>query len=594
MLKEEGAVSIIRKLKQNKDHFSGAMFRRMLVPSLLSSVGLAFSDMMDAIVVGRSMGDVGLAAIGMILPYYMIINVCMHGFGVGGSVHYAHLLSEGREKEAVSSFQKVMQSAVILSVLIGGTVFLFPSYFLRLLGISTGNSEVYRAALEYIRVISLGTPLFFLSYILNYYLLNDDNANIASLGFFVGNAADIILNIVFVMILKQGTKGAALATIIGLVISLLCYLPGLCAKDHRLKIGRRLHQIRFQEMFHIFRTGFSTSVQYLYQMIFLLISNHILLLHMGKEGVAVFDMLQNASYLILYLYSGAARAMQPLTSTFYGEKNTMAAKKVRKLALISGTAAGLAVIVLLVSFPEMFCRIFGLEGTLVLQIGSYALRIYCMSAGFAGISIILESYYQSVSEEISAFVIAVLRGALILLPLSLILGILDPGLFWYIFPVTEVISLLIFFLWRHFFYQKNNAPDPGRICSFTIRSRTDDIGELVKEIGAFCEKHSADSRQKYFLIMSVEEISSAIIQGGFAKIKDGLIQITLLSLEDGEFELHIRDNAASFNPFSLEMRKASRLDDVDMDAMGMHVIKKQAHYYFYRKYQGFNSLIVRI
>lgn len=581
-------------MKQNKDHFTGAMFWRMLVPSLLSSLGLAFSDMMDAIVVGRSMGDVGLAAIGMILPYYMVINVCMHGFGVGGSVHYAHLLSEGREKEAVSGFQKVMQSAVILSVLIGGAVFLFPSYFLCLLGISAGHSELYRAALEYIRVISLGTPLFFLNYILNYYLLNDDNAKIASLGFFVGNAADIILNIVFVMLLKQGTKGAALATIIGLVISLLCYLPRLSAKDHRLKLGRKLQKIRFHEMFHIFRTGFSTSVQYLYQMLFLLIANHILMLHMGKEGVAVFDMLQNASYLILYLYNGAAKALQPLTSTFYGEKNTMAAKKVRKLALISGTAAGLAVIVLLVSFPKIFCRIFGLEGTPVLQIGSHALRIYCMSAGFAGISIILESYYQSVSEEICAFVIAILRGALILLPLSLLFGILAPGLFWYIFPVTEAVSLLIFFLWYHFFYQTNNAQDPKRICSFTIHSSTDDIGELVKEIEAFCEKYSADQRQKYFLIMAVEEISSAIIQGGFAKIKDGLIQITLLSLENGELELHIRDNAASFNPFSLEMKKALRPEDVDVDAVGMHVIKKQAHYYYYRKYQGFNSLIVRI
>lgn len=581
-------------MNHSEDHFTNVMFRRMLFPSLFSSMGLAFSDMMDAIVVGRSMGDVGLAAIGMILPYYMIINVCMHGLGIGGSVHYARLLSEGREEEAVFSFQGVIQTAVILSVFIGGTVFLFPSCFLRLLGISAGNGGVYGAALDYIRVIALGTPLFFLSYILNDYLLNDDNAKIAGIGFLVGNVVDIVLNVVFVTILQQGTKGAAMATVIGLVVSLLCYLPGLRSRSHSLKLNGKWEKICFHGIIHIFRIGFSTFVQYLYQMIFLLTANRLLMLRMGKEGVAVFDMLQNASYLILYLYTGAAKAMQPLSSTFYGERNDRAAKEVRKLAMIAGSAAGLTAIALLVSFPEKFCLIFGLEETNVRQIGAYALRIYCMGAGFAGISTILESYYQSVSEEICAFVIAILRGAIILLPLSLFLGMYAPGRFWYLFPAAEALSLAVFFIWRHFFYRAGQTTAPEKICSLTIRGCTDDIGKLIEKMEAFCELQSADRRQKYFIIMSVEEISNAIIQGGFAKIKDGLIQITLIALENGKFELHIRDNASSFNPFSLEMRKATQPDDVDLDAVGMYVIKQQADYYFYREYQGFNSLIVRI
>lgn len=581
-------------MKQNKEHFTESMFRRMLLPSLLSSAGLAISDMMEAVVVGRSMGDVGLAAIGMILPYYMIINVCMQGLGVGGSVRYARLLSEGREEEARFGFQGVVQSAVVTGVFIGGTVSLFPSHFLRLLGLSAEDGGIYRAALDYIRVIAPGTPLFFLSYILNYYLINDDNVKLASAGVFAGNAVDITLNIIFVSILKQGTKGAALATVIGLVVSLLCYLPGLHSKKHTLRLDRKIYKIRLRKLYEIFRTGFTTSVQYLYQLIFLLTANRILMRSMGREGVAVFDMLQNASYLILYLFNGAALAMQPLASTFYGEKDYPAVKKVRKLAIISGIAASLPIIVLLVSFPKSFCDFFGLEGTSIRLMGCHALRIYCMGVCFAGIGMILESYYQSVSEEVCAFVIALLRGALILLPLSLIFTMFPPEKFWYLFPFTEAISLAVFFLWRYFFYRSNHAFDPARLCSLTIRSRTDDIGELLKEIETFCEKHSADRRQKYFIIMSIEEICSAIIQGGFARIMDGFIRITLLSLENGEFELHIRDNASSFNPFSLEMRKALQPEDVDINAVGMHVIKKQSRYYFYREYQGFNSLIVRI
>ncbi len=53
-----------------------------------------------------------------------------------------------------------------------------------------------------------------------------------------------------------------------------------------------------------FKDGCSSSVQYLYQLIFLLLCNNILIRAGNEASVAVFDMLQNASYLILYLYEG--------------------------------------------------------------------------------------------------------------------------------------------------------------------------------------------------------------------------------------------------------------------------------------------------
>lgn len=91
-----------------QDIFAGKMFRRLFVPSLCASVGLAFSDMADALVVGWSMGETGLAAIGVTLPLFMVINLFMHGFGIGGSVRYAQLLGAGKREEAASSFIQVL------------------------------------------------------------------------------------------------------------------------------------------------------------------------------------------------------------------------------------------------------------------------------------------------------------------------------------------------------------------------------------------------------------------------------------------------------------------------------------------------------
>lgn len=70
------------------DRFTGPMYRRLWAPAMLSSLGWALSDMADAVVVGQRLGTVGLAAISLILPVYMVNCMVAHGFGLGGSVRY--------------------------------------------------------------------------------------------------------------------------------------------------------------------------------------------------------------------------------------------------------------------------------------------------------------------------------------------------------------------------------------------------------------------------------------------------------------------------------------------------------------------------
>lgn len=72
-------------LHQNirQDRFTGPMYRRLWAPAMVSSLGWALSDMADAVVVGQRLGTVGLAAIGLILPVYMVNCMMAHGLGLG-------------------------------------------------------------------------------------------------------------------------------------------------------------------------------------------------------------------------------------------------------------------------------------------------------------------------------------------------------------------------------------------------------------------------------------------------------------------------------------------------------------------------------
>ena len=577
--------------QREKDRFTEKIFFRLWIPAMISSLGLAFGDMADAVVVGQRMGATGLAAISLSLPVYMVMNVFLHSLGLGGSSRYSRLLGEGRKEEAIACFNRILQTGLLLGLLLSaaGSCFLEP--LLQLLGTGPEDGELFWATREYVRIIVWGIPLFFAAYILNYFLRNDNQQKLAAAGFTTANLCDIGMNILFVLVWDMGAAGAALSTVLGQLIAICCYLPGLARGRGFLRPA--LCPPDFGEIWECFHNGFSVGVQYICQLLFLLLVNRVLLASQGAAGVAVFDLIQNVSYLILYLYDGTAKAMQPLISTYCGEQNEPGRKRTMRLGFSWGALAGGAVILLMLLFPQLFCRFFGLVEPSVQAIAVWALRIYGFGAFFAGLSVLLEGGLQAQGADRDAFLLTVLRGTAVLLPCTLVFSLLPIRWFWFLFPATELLSLVIFLVWRARFGTRF-ASDRNRVFTRTILNRNEDLGALLKATEDFCERWQADARQTYFVIMAVEEVCLAIMQKGFSQDGVGYIQVTLISRAEGEFELHIRDTAKRFNPFSLDTGKAGDQEAFDPDNLGMLVIREKAKSFFYRQYQGFNTLIIRI
>lgn len=580
-------------MSKHQDKFTGAIFRRLWTPAMLSSLGWALSDMADAVVVGQKMGAVGLAAIGLILPIYMINCMLAHGLGLGGSVKYSRLLGQGKKKDALENFAGVFLLSLLLSTTtaILGTIFIEP--LLSVLGTTKADGALFEATRDYLQILVLSTPLFYLSNVMNYYLRNDGSQKLAGVGSVVGNLCDITLNILLVLVFGLGTRGAALSTTLGQIITISIYLPGFVSKKHILKFTLPAKKWMSQA-FNSLYFGLATSVQYLYQMIFFLVCNNILMRLGGEHGVAVFDVLQNTSYLILYLFEGVGRAMQPILSTYQGEHNYTGKRTVAKYGFVWGILVGGSLITFVEIFPAGMCYLYGIAGTKVQLLCELALRIFGISSLFAGINILICNYYQACENEKASFWLETLRGAILLLPLTFVCSLFGLNLFWLLFPITEIGSLVIFLLLSSNGRYRTQELDKERIFQKTIYSTYTDVMDVCYAMEAFCEKWEADMKQQNIVTMAIEEIGMTILQHGFGGKKDGYIQITVIVEENGDFELHMRDNATTFDPFSLQTKKATKDEDFDMDSMGVLIIKKQAKEFSYRRYQGFNSLVIKI
>lgn len=574
----------------NKDKFTGKIFIKLWLPALISSFGLAFADMADAIVVGRKIGADGLAAISICLPIYMVINVFMHSIGLGGSARFSKLLGEGKKREAEEVFSKTITAAALLGILLAasGNIFIIP--VMKLLGAGEVGTGVFNNSLCYGRIIISAIPLFFIAYILNYYLRNDNNQKLAATGFTTANICDIVMNILFVLVFDMGAGGAALSTAIGQLIAIVIYAVGLLRKNHNLRL--RLCKAYIKTTLTCFKSGFSVSVQYIFQFAFLIIANNILMRMSGTAGVAVFDVVQNVSYLIMYLYGSAAQAMQPLVSTYCGERNVQGRRRTFGLGCVCGSMAGGAAILFVILFPQLMCALFGLDAEITASVGIMALRIYAIGAIFGGLGTVTESYCQSCGMDKSAFMLAALRGAVILIPCMAVFSFVSINWFWLLFPCTEILSLAAFLIYKRFV--NDTLPNSTeRIYSKTIENKSEDLTALAAETEEFCISEGANASQVYFVTMAVEEICLAIMKNAFTD-SGGYIQLTVIAKENKEFELHIRDSAVKFNPFSLDTQKANTEGEYNIDAMGMLVIKNKAKSFFYRQYQGYNTLVLTI
>ena len=575
-----------------KDYFVSKMFHKMLIPSVISSVGYAFSDMADALVVGQRMGETGLAAISLCLPIYMLMNVIMYALGMGGAVRFSALLGVGNEKEAKNCFNNIFKVSLLSGVVFALLANLFAPQILAALGAGKEGTALYSACETYMRVISAGAPLLILNIVFSFFLRNDNNEVIAARGFIIGNITDLSLNIILVLIFNLGTAGAAASTVIGSAVAIACYMPAIVGKKRNV-IGISRTELDFRQTSSCFCVGFSTSVQHLFQLVFLLVVNRVMLTLGGEVYVAVFDVVYNISFLLVYLCEGTSEAAQPLVSTFAGERSEEDCRQVKRLSvagsvLLSGTAA-----VLICAFAGYIARVFGISEE-ALPTAAYAMRIYCTGTVFIALNIILSRYCQSREDGKSAFVGVLLKNLLVAVPCVIYFSALGSKWIWLAFPVSEAVSFTFFLLYYSIAQKKKTQFDESRICRITLSGNDAEISALLDSCEEFCEEWSANPSQKYYVTLVIEEIVASIVRNALGHSSDGKIRVTLIAESNGDFTLHILDNAIEYNPLSRRVRGKTNRTDFDIDEVSVLLIKKKTKKYLYRQFTGFNSLTVRI
>ncbi|MGI6114286.1 MAG: MATE family efflux transporter [Mahellales bacterium] len=400
--------------------------------NVLGMIGISCYILADTFFVARGIGPDGLAALNLAIPIYGFIYGVGLMIGMGGATRYSISKSN-------TIFTQSLYFVIMLSSAFFAAGLLLPDKLAYLLG---SDMVTHQMTSTYLQVILCLSPAFMLNNLMICFVRNDGNPGLSMIAMLLGSFSNIILDYVFIFIFGMGMFGAAIATGIAPIISLTVLSAHMVKKKNSFHIEKGKPVL--EAFYDISSLGVYSLVAELSSGIVMIIFNNIILRLAGNLGVAAYGIIANIAIVILSIFTGISQGMQPIISNSYGIANHDNIRKVMKYGTIVSIVFAILIYFISFIFAEPIVAAFNKEQDLRLsQMAIDGLRIYFTAFIFTGINILLATYFGSVDKPKNAFIISILRGFIVIIPLTFILSaLLGMTGVWIAMPFTELIVTL--------------------------------------------------------------------------------------------------------------------------------------------------------
>lgn len=413
-------------------------FFRYIIPSVLSFALSGVYAIVDGFFVGNSLGDIGLSAVNIAYPIVAFIQAVGTGLGMGGAIYYSIYRAEKKEHEArmftAGALWLMLASSVILTVL----VLLCCNPLLQLLG-ATGNMLAF--AEEYIVIITVGTALQIFGTGLVPFIRNLGGSFYAMIAMIAGFITNIILDYLFVWVWGQGVAGAAIATVIGQGVTMLIALAYILRKKQfTLKIPISKAGTVSASILKIGGAPFGLAMS---PNISLIIINRFSASYGGKPAIATYACIGYMICIIYLVFQGVGDGSQPLISQYYGERDFMRLKSIRRLAYSFTMLLAIIGCIVMYLTRGSLGLLFGTSNEVSTEVAKI-IPIFLVSVPFVAIvRVTTASFYASEKHALS-YVLTFIEPIL-MLTLMLILPPLFGGqiMIWWSTVIARILSAIL-------------------------------------------------------------------------------------------------------------------------------------------------------
>jgi putative MATE family efflux protein len=428
----------------------GKLILKFSIPCILSLLISALYNIVDQIFIGNSdVGSIGNTATTIVFPLTTIALAFGLLLGDGAAAYMSICLGRGEKEKLNKAVGTSILTSFIISMLflIIGLTCLDP--ILECFGAKT--AEALEKAHEYGFIIVIGFPFYIMMNTLNSIIRADNAPKIAMISMVSGAVINVVLDYVLIMVVKKGLFGAALATILGQVISfVISAIYMFFTKTFKLNIKDFIPD--FRALGEVCKLGFSSFLTQIAIVIVSVVSMNMLATYgvNSKYGVndpqAIVGVVMKVFSIVVNIVVGIAAGAQPVIGYNYGAEQYNRVKKGFTIVLISTICVGLIATLLFQTIPTQIVGLFGANTSnkeLYFEFGEKTVRIYLMLITFTCVQKVSSIFLQSISSPIKATALSLIRDIIAFVPLTICLpiGMGIEGVLWAA-PISDAISIV--------------------------------------------------------------------------------------------------------------------------------------------------------
>ncbi len=408
-------------------------FARYVSQGVLGMIGLSCYILADTYFISQGIGQPGLTALNIAIPTYSLMFGMAIMIAVGGATRFS-----------ISNSKNIFTQSIYFAGFIAIIYMIAGIFFSKELAILLGaKGETIVNSSIYIKTILSFAPMFMLNNVLSCFVRNDKNPNLVMIAMLTGSFSNIILDYIMIFPLDMGMLGASLATGISPVISASILSLHFIKKKNSFSLVKTAPDFKcFKDIFSL---GVSTLIGELSVGIVTVMFNRLIWGLKGDIGIAAYGVILNISIVITSIFNGISQGTQPLISRFFGEGKLHEAKKILKYGVITAVIVAILIYISSLSFGDKLVALFNKDGDKILaEIAVNGIHIYFITFIFSGINILIGSYLNSIEKPKNAFIISLLRGLVIIMPITFLMSSLYgiTGI-WLATPISEILVLTL-------------------------------------------------------------------------------------------------------------------------------------------------------
>ena len=435
----------------------GALMRKYAVPCIISLLVAALYNIVDQIFIANAdyLGSYGNAANTVVFPLTVVALAVAVMIGDGACAFVSILLGQGRKEDAGTTIGNAVTLSVASGVLVTALYLAFADQILAMFG-GTVNAETFRQSQEYFFWITVGIPFYMFGQAMNPIIRSDGSPKFAMVSTLAGAVFNIIFDPILIFGLRWGMMGAAVATVLGQIITAALAIWYLCHMK-AIRLEKRSFRLDGALIRKFIPLGITSLLSQLSLVAAMAAINNMIRKYGALDPIfsqaeyaqipmAVVGIVMKFFQIVISIAVGMAAGCIPVAGYNIGADRKDRALALFSLLLKCEALVGLVALVIVELFPKQLVALFGAanESAYYTTFAVKSFRVYLCMMVLATVNKGTFIYLQAIGKAFASTMISLLREVVFGVGFALVLPLffgLDGVL--YSMPASDLLTFVI-------------------------------------------------------------------------------------------------------------------------------------------------------